>query len=475
MKKKYMELIKNLGLFFIANFLPNTLAFFMEPLYTRCLSKADYGVVDLLFNTIQLLLPVFTLQIQDAVLRFALDKAYDKRDVFSVGVRIASGGFIILSAICILLWGSGIMALEPAYFLFFLINYLTGALYNIFSFFCRGIDKVKEITVASVLNMVIIISCNLIFLLYFQWGLYGYFIANSIGTVISAVYIFCSARLWKYIRWHFKNVSTGKEMVCFSMPLIFNSLSWWVNNASDKYVLNFFCGISFVGMYAAAYKIPTILKVCGDVIAMAFSISTIKEFDEQDKDGFLGKSYSMISLFMTLSCSVLMLGNLLLARILFAGVFFEAWKYVPPLLISVLMNQLSFSCENIFVGAKQTKMISKTAVAGAVINTILNFVLIPMFGAYGAGLATAIGFTCFWGLRYYKLKQIIFLKNNFRKESASYGLLVLQAFFAYWGNCFWYVQLLLLLGIMMLYRRELIQVLKGLWDEMRRKIYDTGK
>lgn len=458
MKKKYAELLKNTGLFFIASFLPNVLAFFMVPLYTRCLSTADYGIVDLLFNAIQLLLPILTLQIQDAVMRFAMDEAYDRKVVFTVGFRICICGFLILCAGCLLLQSFGIMQLKAEYLSFLLVNFLTVSLYNMISFFCRGIDKVKVLTVASVLNMVIFIGCNLIFLLKFRWGLNGYLIANSIGTLICVLYIFRRAKLHKYILWHFKEKEIAREMAMFSIPLIFSTISWWLNNASDRFVLNFFCGTSVVGIYTVAYKIPTILKVLGDVISTAFSISAIKEFDAKDTDGFMGKSYSMISFLVTAACSVLILLNIFLAKILFGGEFFEAWHYVPILLLSVLMNQLSFSCKNILVAAKETKIISQTAVAGAVINTTANFLLIPYMEIYGAALATAIGFFCFWGLRYYRLTKLIELKNNFKKECTSYLLLVAQSVVAYWGNRFWYVQVLLLLAILLLYGKELMEI-----------------
>jgi len=462
MGKKYLELLKNLGLFFIASFLPNALAFFMIPLYTSCLTKAEYGVVDLLTNTVQLLMPILTIQIQDAVMRYALDEAWDQRDVFSVGIRIVLGGFLLLTAGCIAIKAVGLFPMEGVYLFFLLINYLAGSLNNIFSFFCRGIDQVKVLTVGSVLNMVIVVCCNLLFLLKFHWGLYGYLAANSIGLVAGIAYIALGAKLYRYIKWKSVDRALSGEMVRFSLPLIFSALSWWVNNASDKYILTFFCGVSAVGLYAVAYKIPTILKVFGDVIAMAFSISAIKEFDPEDRDGFMGKSYSMISFFMTACCSAIILCNPIIARILFAGEFYEAWRFVPPLLISVLMNQLSFSCENIFVAAKQTKTISKTAVAGAAINTAANFLLIPYFGAYGAAVATALGFTCFWGLRYYILRKTVRIKNNLCKECISYVLLLVQSVFAYWGGRFWYVQLVLLLLVLALYGGELWGMVKKL-------------
>lgn len=468
MKEKYMELLKNLGLFFIAGFLPNALAFFMVPLYTRCLSTAGYGTVDLLINTVQFLMPLLTIQIQDAVLRYAMDKSCDKREVFSIGMHIVGGGFFLLCIVCTGLQLTGMIKLAGGYLFFFLLNYLAGALNNVFSFFCRAIDRVKILTVGSVLNMLLVVICNLLFLLKFQWGVYGYLAANSIGMLTETFYIIWKAKLYRYFEPKVRNKTLCKEMLHFSAPLILSALSWWVNNASDKYIVTFFCGVSAVGVYSVAYKIPTILKVFSDVIAKAFSISAIKGFDPGDKDGFMGKSYSMFSFVMTVVCSLLILSNVFLAKILFAGEFFEAWRYVPPLLLSILMNQLSMSCESIFVAAKQTKTISWTAAAGAIINTAANFLLIPKFGPYGAAVATAIGFVCFWGLRYNRLTKIVHLKNNFKQEVFSYLLLTAQAAVAYQGNRFWYIQVLILCLILILYRKflgEVFSMLKGLWTK----------
>ena len=398
-----------------------------------------------------------------------MDKSFKKHEVLSFGIMVIRRGFFVFCVALGLLQWSGVLRLEMAYVVFLLANYLLGSLNNVCSLFCRGVDQVKVLTVSSFWNMFVIVGCNLLFLLGFQWGLYGYLLADSLGKLASTFYIILRAKLYRHIRWNVRNKELETEMLKFSAPLILSSLSWWINNASDKYILTFFCGVSAVGIYGVAYKIPTILKVFSDVIARAFSISAIKEFDYEDKDGFIGRSYSMFSFFMTLFCSVIMLVNVWLAKILFAGEFFEAWRFVPPLLISVLMNQLSLSCESIFVGAKRTKVISWTATMGALINTAANFILIPHFGAYGAAVATAIGFACFWGLRYYRLVQIVQLKNQFRRECTSYFLLVVQAVAAYYGNHFWYVQIMLLAGILALYRKELQEGIVNMKGKIRRQ------
>ena len=190
-------------------------------------------------------------------------------------------------------------------------------------------------------------------------------------------------------------------MLLFSAPLVASSLSWWINNASDKYILTYLCGISVVGIYSVAYKIPTILSVLGTVISKAFTVSAIKEIDINDTDGFLGKSYSLISYVMVIGCAVLIVINPFLSRILFAKDFYAAWKYVPPLLVAFLMSAISGTCQSMLTAINKTGIISITAVLGAISNVIFNIVLIPLFEGYGAAIATMISFFICWIGRYY--------------------------------------------------------------------------
>lgn len=455
MRDKYTYLAKNSLLFLIASFIPRVLSFFMVPLYTRVLSTSDYGTADLLTNTAQLLMPLLTIQIQDAVLRFAMDKEYKQEEVFSIASRIVScGTFVLIAGLCILKV-LHILNWPSAYFAYLIVYFFVGSVSNVVSYFGRAIDKVGILTFSSILSTSVSIGLNIIFLVPLKWGLYGYLLANTIGLAASDAFTFIKAKMYKYINFRSVSKEVQKEMIYFSLPMIVSALSWWINNASDKYILTFFCGLSVVGIYSAASKIPTILSTFGSVISKAFSISAIKDFDKNDSDGFLGNSYMAISYGMTLGCSLLMVFNLLISRILYSEAFFSAWRYVPPLLISVLMNQLSLSCENFFIAIKKTKLISITALGAAGINTALNFALIPHFAAYGAAIATAIGFTCEWILRYVKLKKDVQIKNNIRKETLSYILLFIQMIIAYWGSELLLLQIIIFALLVIMYFKEL--------------------
>lgn len=456
MNKKYKTLLSNMSLFFLASFVPKTISFFMIPLYTYCLTTIDYGTADLLSNTVQLLVPVLTLQIQDAVLRYTMEADKNKKDVFSVGIRFTLRGGTILIVCMAVAQALGLYTMSIAFWGYMFVNYFTTSLNSVFSYFCRGIGKIKILTVSSIVLSLVTIILNILLLVNFKMGLYGYLLANSVGAVIGIIIIYCGAQLYKYSSFSFTiDKKLQKEMTLFSIPMIFSALSWWVNNASDRYILTFFSGVSAVGLYAVSSKIPTILSTLGSVISRAFSVSAIQELDKDDSDGFLGKSYATISFGAVLCCSFLMIANIEISRLLFSKDFYEAWKFVPPLLIAALMNQLSLSCENLFIALKNTKIISITAMAAACVNTVLNFTLIPQFGIYGASIATVCGFGFQWLIRYIFLIKSIKLKNNIKKEAISYVLLFMQMGLAYFGNRYWIYQMLIFGGIIVLYKQEI--------------------
>ena len=65
------------------------------PFVTRMMGTGDYGAADLVQQTANVLIPIVTLAVNSAALRFALDKAADKADVFTTGVRTTLKGFLV--------------------------------------------------------------------------------------------------------------------------------------------------------------------------------------------------------------------------------------------------------------------------------------------------------------------------------------------------------------------------------------------
>ncbi len=457
MANKHKYLAKNVGLFSISSFVPKILSFVLIPIYTNCLTTAEYGVSDLLTTTVSLLLPFFTLDIQDAVMRFALDKKYEKSDVFTVALRIILIGTGLVTLGAFVASTLKIPGLENSYLIFFVLMYFTTALSNSLTMFCRGIDKVNVLVVGGILQSVIMLSANILFLVVFKWGLTGYLLANTLGSLVAVFWYFIRAKLHKYIT---KAVSKNvlKDMVRFSFPLIFSVTAWWINSASDRYILTWMSGIAVSGLYAVAYKIPGILSVFQSVFYQAWSISAIKEFDKDDKDGFISNMYNMMNFGMVFVCSVIIVLNIPIAKILYTNEFFEAYKFVPPLLVSVVFNAMALFIGSIFTAVKDTKTLSVSTIIGAVINTVCNFVFIYYWQAYGAAIATMLGYGVVFVMRHIMLRKYIKLHLKWWRDIFVYLALIVQLVSVYSLEKFSLLQLVFPVLILVFYLKEVKQI-----------------
>lgn len=97
MKNKYQMLAGNTVKLGLGTFGSKLLVFLMVRFYTEFLSPADYGTADLITQTANLLIPLVSLGITDAVFRFAMDEAESTNDVFTTGFRVIAAGCAVLA------------------------------------------------------------------------------------------------------------------------------------------------------------------------------------------------------------------------------------------------------------------------------------------------------------------------------------------------------------------------------------------
>ena len=418
-------LLKNIGLLTLSNFGSKILVFLLIPLYTSYLSTAEYGTYDLYTTTIQLVTPILTLNIADAVMRFSLDSKYDKSAVFTEGLKrciIATAIFSIIVSVNRIF---GIINVFCDYSVEFILLFLFGLIYNLFSQFSRGVERIKDLAVSGIINTASLLVLNILFLVNFSLGLRGYFFAYISAYFLAAAYLTFRLKIWKYIS---KNVSdeTNKEMYTYSRPLIVNNLAWWINNVSDRYIVTWLCGVGANGIYSVAYKIPSLLNTFQTIFSQAWTISAVKEYDK-DKGEFYSQIYAIYNCGMTIVCSGLILFNKVIARIMFAKEFYTAWEYAPFLTISILFGSLSGLLGGVFSAAKESKSFARTTILGASINTVCNLALVHYFGPIGAAISTLISYVIVWAARLIEANKIVQMRVNILRDVISYVLLVLQA------------------------------------------------
>lgn len=462
--KKYRYLLKNIGLLTISSFGTKLISFFFVRLYTSVLSTSDYGKYDLITTTVGLLLPILTINIQDGVLRFSLNESKEKDvQIFSYGVQLVGISSII---ICIFTWINSYfdwVDVIAEYPFFFVLLYVVTAYNQIFLNFARGIDKVADVSIAGVLSGLTGCLLNVWLLLYVKLGLTGYFIAMISGAVVPCIYLTVRLHIRQYLSFHGIEKQLRSDMLSYSAPLVLNAIAWWVNNASDRYVVTWLCGVAANGIYSVAYKIPSIINVFQTIFNQAWVLSSVREFDPEDKDGFFVNIYNVYECLMVGVCAFLIFLTKPLAKFLYAKEFYTAWMYVPFLTIAVVFGALSGLIGGVFAAAKDSKIFSISTIIGAAVNTALNIILVLLMGPIGAAIATAVSFIVVWVIRLLNVKRHMNLRVHLVRDIASYiGLGILTLLLYVPINTIAYIgcSAAVIVVMIYLYRSEVGQVVR---------------
>ena len=423
---KYKYLLKNIGILTISNFGTKILSFILIPLYTSVLTTAEYGTYDFYSSTVSLLVPILTLNVVDSVMRFSLDKETDKKQVFSVGFNRFLLSIVILLGLILINEFFSVLPLLKLYRGYFILLYISSVLYNLLSQFCRGMEKITVVAIAGILNSLIMLLMNVFFLVTLKIGLDGYFLAYILSYFLPCIYLFIKIKCWRYISLVNIDNQIKKEMLTYSKPLIFNTIAWWINNVSDRYIVTWMCGVAANGVYSIAYKIPSVLNIFQSIFSQAWTLSAVKEFSDDNSD-FYSKIYTIYNVLMIMVCSVLIILDKIMAKILFAKGFYEAWKYAPFLMISVIFGALSGFLGGIFTAVKETSIIAKTTIIGAIVNTVLNLLLVSKFGPIGAAITTLISYVIVWSIRLYAANRIVKMNIYLIRDILCYLLLIIQS------------------------------------------------
>lgn len=390
-------LLKNIGLLTLSNFGSKILVFLLVPLYTSVLSTADYGEFDIYYSLIQVLFPVLSLNIADAVMRFALDKDVNIRQVIRIGFALVALGAVSAVAMGFAVRAFGLFKGHDDHLGQACVFFIAYSLYHLMTQSARGLERVSDLAIAGLINTALILGCNVIFLIVLDLGLDGFFGAYIIGSIVPAIFLF--------IRLHRLMFASAKrprvegllrEMIKFSVPMGIAALGWWIVNLSGRFIVAAFCGAEANGLYSVAYKIPGILNVVQVIFIQAWQISAVKDYDKTDSDGFFGITFSILSMVMMAGCSVLIAICPYIAELLFQGDFRAAWQYVPFLLVAVAFNVTSGLWDGIFAAKKDTRSLFTATMAGAFAGVVSGVVLVQVAGVQGVAFSNMISSFTIW-------------------------------------------------------------------------------
>ena len=288
---KYRTLLLNIGLFGINTVATKLITFLLVPLYTYYLSTKEFGITDMSLTVISLVLPIASMSISDAVLRFVIDDSNDQKSVVSYGLIVIGLSCAIVALLLPVLKLSVFGGLGN-YSGYFLLMYVSTALMTYAGNVARGLNQIKIIPIcASISTLITGISAYLLIVRQ-GIGIQGYFISVSAGPLVGTAIYTIVGKHYKYysLRSLSGNVPLIKNMLVYALPLVPNTLFWWLGTSINRFFITGMLGIGASGLYAAASKIPNLLNLAYSIFQQAWQLSTFQEYRKSD----IGKFFSMI-------------------------------------------------------------------------------------------------------------------------------------------------------------------------------------
>lgn len=422
---KYKSLLNNTIIYFVGTLGSKIISFILVPIYTYYLSTSEFGRADLITVTAMMLMPIITLCIYEAVLRFSMAHDRDEetilRNAFTLYLKVFSA-YIILSPLLLFLNFS----FSDIIFLSLLV--LIEGTSIILSQYARGIGKSKIFAVDGILKTLTSGLFNIIFIVFGGMGLTGYLLSLILSYASSSLFLAYKVKLISALLKSTHDKKLTKLMVSYALPLVPNNIMWSLINSSSKFIINFFLGINYNGLFAVSSKIPTVISIGSQVFAQAWQLSVIQEFEDKSKSNeFYSQIFSIFSTLLFLMTAIIIAILKPLFSILFSTEYFAAWESVPFLLLGAVFSAFSAFVGTVYTASKQTSGTLKTSMVGGLVSIIFNLILIPYFGLLGAGISSFVSYSVMFLLRYYDTSKYLKLHVSWKKLIGTLTIILIQS------------------------------------------------
>lgn len=428
------NLIKNTLILSIGNIFTKLVTFFLLPLYTAVLSTEEYGIVDLLNTLVSIFLPIVTFQIEQAVFRNLLDTR--ENDEIKKEIITTSFFTIVIQCLCyIIIFVFLSLFIHNEYKWFLVINLFFYIFSSLFQQISRGFGDNKTYSISGFISAMFTIVFNILFIVKFKFGAYGMLIGTAIGQAVCVIYIVLKLKIYKYINYKYYNKEKLKELWKYSIPLIPNSISWWVFNASDRIIVSFFLGLSTNGILASAHKFSSVYITFYNVFHLSWLENISVHIGDDDIEDYYNKMMNVATRFFVSIAIGIIAFMPVIYSIMIDSNYYDGYYQVPIIMIGSIFNVLVALETAIYVAKKNTKAIANTSIVSAIINIISHLLLIKYLGLYAATLSTLLAYFIMFIYRYIDINKKYFkLKFDIKILISSTAVLIILLPIYYFGD-----------------------------------------
>ncbi len=381
-----------------ANLLNRIIGFLMIPVYTRYFSPSDYGVLEIITITTQVIGLVASVSMAQSIGRFYFqyEDQENRNLIVSTGI-LAFSLFSLLILIPLLFLSERLSSLllgtsvGRSFFLVAISTVWFSTLNEIGFFYFRILRKSVRFMILTVIKLICAIGLNIYFIVGIRTGIIGVLYSTLITSLVFSFVLILP--ILKKTGLHF-SFSRLKEMLSFGLPLIPSSLANLVVLVSDRYFLRFLATLSDTGLYSLAYRFSSIP---GYFIAYPFmqvwSTRRLEIYKMENSEKVMGKVFTYFCVFIVAAGLAVSVLSKDVIELISDPKFWPAYKTVPILVLAQVIVSF-FQHFNIgLLIEKKTQYFTYIDLFNAVINLGLNYYLISWLGIIGAALATLISYS----------------------------------------------------------------------------------
>lgn len=406
-------LVKNTVILALGTYLPKLTTIVTLPILTGYLTMAEYGTYDLIVTLVLLLLPAVTLQIQSAAFRFLISHRDSKQMITEVVTNIfafaipASVLGLIITYVCL---GNSLGKDTKLAILAYL---LMDILYVGCGQITRGLGKnavyASGAVVVSVINMLAVCLS----LLAFSLGLNGVIGGMAISYAIGSFLLIVRVKIYRYWKWSAISWRKTKELLNYSWPMVPDALSNWVLSLSDRLVILQFLGVESNAIYAAANKLPNLVKTFQGAFVSAWQENAALSVEDQDAEDYYSKMMESVNGVIFGLTAGLIAFTPLLFSILIKGNYNDAYQQMLFLYIGMYFAGMASFLGGIYIAHMKTKSVGLTTLAAAGCNLIIHLATVKVIGLYAASISTLVSYALLFAFRLMDVKKFQKIRVNY--------------------------------------------------------------
>lgn len=404
-KQNNKALLTGTIVYAIGNLGTKIITFLIVPLYTYYISTSDMGDYDLLITSVSLLTPLISLRISDATYNWIIKRSASNeicvKATYNYLLKSCALAVIIIGVASrfIHIWNVGlflaIMVLEPTL--------------ETTQKILRGLKNQKLFAASGIIYTGILVSLNFLTVCVLKIGVTSLLVNTVISHIISIALIFCLEKRMRCLTVTVNKselLITQKEMLKYSMPLVPSTLSWWVMSVSDRYVVRFFLGSSFNGIYAIATKFPSVLQTFFVLFNNAWTDMALANLQSKEENSkYVSDLFEKMYMFSFLAIFCLIPVTKVITQVILSTDYKIGSIYIGFLYLGAVFQGFSTFASVGYLQSKKTARAATSSLAGAIVNLLVDFILIKAVGLFAAALSTYAGFLVMWLVRMYDIRK----------------------------------------------------------------------